>query len=151
MSEQQTYPEFSCGNTQLQRFLLRIAAIIQFTALPGIILPRQATEKLCWLMGLGQPLMVPMLIYTAGGCAYVYLTAGILFWIASNDVIRYRPLIIACGWIYLVGCPAFLWIDSQAGLPAWWTAMDSLSCLVLGALLLWSCYTRRQKHTAISP
>ena len=37
----------------LQRLLLRIAAVVQFTAIPGAILPREAVEKLLWLMGLG--------------------------------------------------------------------------------------------------
>lgn len=143
MNDQKSSSKTTCGNLWLQRLLLRIAAIVQFTALPGIILPREATEKLSWLMGLGQPPMVPLLIYAAGGCAYVYLAAGILFWIASNDVVRHRPIVVASGWIYLVGVPAFLWIDGQAGLPSWWIAMDTLSCLILGAALLRACHPRK--------
>ncbi|MDD4870115.1 MAG: hypothetical protein PHR77_06110 [Kiritimatiellae bacterium] len=145
MNDKETLPESTCGNIRLQRIILRIAAIVQFTALPGVILPRQAVEKLSWLMGLGQPPMGQLLIYMAGGCAFVYLAEGVLLWMLSNDVVRYRPLVIASAWIYLAGCPAFLWIDSQAGLPNWWTAMDSLSCLIFGAALLWACYPGKRR------
>jgi len=136
----------SCGNLRLQRLILRLAAVIQFTALPGALLPRQGTEKLSWLMGLGQPPIAPLLIYMAGGCAFVYLAEGVILWMLSNDVARYRPLVIASGWIYLVGGPAFLWIDTQARLPYWWTAMDSVSCLILGATLLWACHKARRRE-----
>lgn len=132
-------PETACGNLRLQRWLLRGAAIVQFTALPGVILPRQAVEKLSWLMGLGEPPQVPLLFYTAGGCAYVYLAEGLLLWVISRDLVRYRPLVILSGWIYLIGGPVFLWIDLQSGLPNWWTAMDSVSCLIFGAAILWAC------------
>jgi hypothetical protein len=138
-------PESGCGNLRLQRWLLRVAAIVQFTALPGVILPREAVEKLSWLMGLGQPPLVPLMIYMAGGCAYVSLAVGVLLWIISNDVVRYRPLVIMSGWISLIGGPGFLWIDYQSGLPHWWTAMDSLSCLIIGAALLWVCRSRKRR------
>jgi hypothetical protein len=131
--------ESTCGNLRLQQILLRFAALVQFTALPGVILPRVALGKLSWLMGLGEPPLVPLMIYMTGGCAYVFLAEGVLLWLLSYDVVRYRPLVIASGWIYLVGGPAFLWIDLHAGLPWWWVVMDSVSCLLIGIGLLWAC------------
>ena len=84
--------------------------------------------------------MVPLFVYIAGGCAYVYFALGMLLWILSNDVVRYRLLVIACAWICLIGGPAFLWIDAQSKLPVWWIAMDSVSCLIFGVALLWACH-----------
>jgi hypothetical protein len=139
MTDQSPVPASAYGNLRLQRWLLRIAAVLQFIALPGALLPRQAVEKFSWLMGLGRPPLVPLLVYFAGGGAYVYLALGVLLWLFSKDVVRYRPLVPATAWISLVGGPAFLWIDTQSGLPRWWVAMDSLSCLLFGAALLWSC------------
>jgi len=57
--------------------------------------------------------------------------------------VRYRPLVLASAWICLLGAPAYLWIDTQSGLPCWWVAMDSLSCLLFGAAILWACHTAR--------
>ena len=117
MQDRNTMSGLSCGNLRIQRLVLRVAAVIQFTALPGALLPRQGTEKLSWLMGLGEPPMVPLMVYMAGGCAFVYLAEGVILWLLSRDVVRYRPLVIASGWIYVAGGPAFLWIDTQAGSP----------------------------------
>jgi hypothetical protein len=139
------FPAPICGNVRLQRWILRIAAIFQFTALPGIILPRQAIEKFSWLMGQGQPPLVPLMVYLTGGGAFVYLVLGALLWLFSTDVVRYRPLVIASAWICLIGGPAFLWIDSQSRLPAWWVAMDCASCLIIGAALLWACYSGKRR------
>jgi len=148
MSDEISYTASACGNVCWQRRLLRLAAIFQFIALPGIILPRVATEKLSWLMGQGQPSLTPLLIYLAGGCAFVYFVLGVLLWIFSNDVVRYRPLVIASAWICLLGAPAFLWIDTQSHLPAWWVAMDSVSCLLFGIVLLWACYAGQRRQNS---
>ncbi len=133
----------ACGSVLWQRRLLRLTAIFQFIALPGFILPHIAAEKLSWLMGQVQPVLTPLLVYLAGGCAFVCFVLGILLWMFSNDVVRYRPLIIVSSWICLLGAPAFLWIDTQSHLPAWWVAMDSVSCLLFGVALLWACHAGR--------
>jgi len=35
-------------------------------------------------------------------------------------------------------------MDTQSHLPAWWVAMDSVSCLLFGVALLWACYAGRR-------
>lgn len=127
------------GRERAQRWLLRSAAMILFTGLPGILLPRVAIEKYSWLMRLEQPNLQPLMVYLGGNAGYVFVVLGILVWLISNDVVRYRPLVIACGWMFLAGGPAYLSIDLQCPLPAWWVAMDSLSCILLGGGLLWAC------------
>ena len=145
MNDAAPLPPSACGNVRLQRRLLRLAAICQFITLPGIILPRMTIEKFSWLMGQGQPPLVPLMVYLTGGGAYINFVLGVLLWMFSNDVARYRPLVIASAWICLVGCPAFLWIDTQSHLPAWWVAMDSVSCLLFGVALLWACYAGKSR------
>lgn len=135
-----TTPAPTPGNPRLQRLILRVAAASSLLALPAVLLPRLAAEEFSWFMGLGRPEVTPLLAYLAGGGAYVYLAAGLLLWGISLDVARHRPLVILSAWIFLVGGPAFLWIDSRAGLPGWWVALDGLSCLVFGAALLWACH-----------
>lgn len=58
-------------------------------------------------------------------------------------MIRYAPLIRLVAWIYLICRPLFLWIDSQAGLPKWWMAMDTVGSMACGAALLLACHSRR--------
>lgn len=129
----------ACGNLRLQRLILRITALISLIALPAIILPRLAMEKLSWLTGFGQPPDVPLLVYVAAGGAAVFVGQAGFLWILSGDVVRYRPLVLYVGWVYTACGPAFLWIDRDAGMPHWWVAMDSLGSLIVGGTLLWAC------------
>ncbi len=139
-------PETACGQISLQRWLLRFAALVQFTGLPGAILPRAAVENLSWLMGFGRPALDPLTIYISGNAGYVFVAVGILVWAISNDVVRYRPLVILCGWLYLIGAPIYLSIDLQCPLPWWWIAADTVGCVLIGGGILWACRRR-----ALSP
>lgn len=130
------------GNPRLQRLILRIVALVSLIALPAIIAPRLAAEKLSWVMGFGQPPMTPLMLYMMAGGAAVFVGQAVLLWAISGDVIRYAPLIRLVAWIYLICGPLFLWIDSQAGVPKWWMVMDFAGCIVGGAALLWACYSR---------
>lgn len=129
------------GNLRFQRLILRVAALASFLATPAIVLPRMTVEKLSWLMGFGQPPELPLLIYVTAGGSCVLVAEALLLWIISGDVVRYRPLVTFVAWFFLAAAPLFLWIDSQAGLPRWWIAMDTLSCLSLGGALVWACYS----------
>lgn len=135
-------PDRAYGNLRIQRWLLRIAALVQFTGLPGALLPGEAIEKYSWLMGFGQPDLGPITIYLSGNAGYVFVAFGIVVWVISTDLVRYRPLVTLCGWIYLIAAPAYLSIDLQCPLPWWWVAMDSVSCLIIGAGILWACRPR---------
>lgn len=135
------------GNLRVQRWLLRFTAVVLFTGLPGAILPRVAIEKFCWLMGLDKPSLQPITVYLGGNAGYVFFAFGVLVWVISNDVVRYRPLVILCGWIYLFGAPAYLAINLQCPLPWWWVAMDSVSNLLVGAGILWACRPRAPAAT----
>ena len=132
-----------CGNLRLQRIILRVQALMALLTVPALFVPEFMLEKLSWMGGFGQPPMLPLTLYLlAGGCAVFIALAG-MQWIVSTDVVRHRPLVLFAAWGYLVCGPLFLWIDSHVGLPHWWIAMDSLSCLLSGILLLWACRPRR--------
>ncbi len=128
------------SNPRGQRLVLRLIAITSLIALPAIIVPRLAAEKLSWLVGFGQPPLTPLLLYMMAGGAAVFVGQAVLLWAMSADVTRYQPLIRLVAWIYLACGPLFIWIDSQAGMPLWWQLMDVCGCILAGAVLLWSCY-----------
>ncbi len=130
------------GHPRLQRLVLRAIALVSFIALPAIVIPQLAVEKFSVLLGFGKPPPLPLLIYMTAGAACVYVGQGFLLWLMSGDVMRYRPLIVFCGWAYLAFGPLFLWIGLHAGMPTFQVVADSLSCAVAGAALLISCFWR---------
>jgi hypothetical protein len=123
---------------RLQRLILRVVALVSLAAVPAILMPRLAAQKLSWLMGFDQAPITPLLLYMMAGGSCVFVGQAVMLWVLSGDVVRYQPLVRVVAWIYLVCAPLFLWIDSQAGLPAWWVAMDSLGCFIAGAALAWT-------------
>lgn len=128
------------GSPRIQRVVLRVIAAVSFIALPAIFAPRLAVKKFSALMGFGEPPHLPLLIYMTSGASCVYVGQGLLLWFVSRDVVRYRPLIVFCGWAYLAFSPLFLWIDISAGMPSFQVAADSLSCLLAGGALLVACH-----------
>lgn len=80
------------GHPRLQRLILRIVALISLIALPAIIAPCLAAEKLSWVMGFGQPPMTPLMLYMMAGGAAVFVGQAVLLWAMSGDVIRYDPI-----------------------------------------------------------
>ena len=118
---------------------LRILAILQL--LTGLI----AVIPISWIaswhhwLGLGRIPDDATLRYVIRGGAFVQAAIGVLLWIIANDVLRYRTLVLAVGWIYLVSGPAFYLIDSIAGMPRFWSLFDAFSCLIVGILTLAFC------------
>ena len=127
---------------RLQRLVLRISAVASLIGLPAVFVPRVAAEKLSWIMGLGQPPMIPLMLYMMAGGAAVFVGQAVLLWALSTDVVRYQPLVRLMAWCYIVIGPLFLWIDKQAGLPSWWILMDGAGSFGEGAVLLWACCAR---------
>jgi hypothetical protein len=128
------------GNPQLQRLILRLAAVMAILTIPAVLLPRMAVEKLSWMIGFGQPSDVPLIYYLVGGGSAVYVLLSAMLWLISGDMVRYRPLVVFSAWAFLACGPIYLSIDLQSRMPLWWVTMDTASCLAAGAALLWACY-----------
>jgi len=118
---------------------LRFVAIVQMLTLGIVFVPEGwLAEWHAWL-GLGPMPDAAFLRYVVRGASYCQAAIGLLLWVMATDVVRYRPLVITTGAIYLVGGPAFYFIDAVAGLPRWWCLMDGVSCLLIGGVLLALC------------
>ena len=124
---------------RVQIWMLRIMIAILLTGLPGALLPAIAFRKFSWLMGYGEPPLVPLTVYLAGNAGFAYVAIAALFWVISQDLVRCQPLVRVCGWTMAIAGPAYLSIDLQSSLPWWWTMMDALGCLLIGLILLWAC------------
>jgi hypothetical protein len=88
-----------------------------------------------WL-GLGHLPDDAVLRYAVRGGAFVQGAIGVLIWVIATDVVRYRPLVLTVGGIYLVSGPAFYFLDSAVGMPPFWGMMDGAACFLIGSVLL---------------
>ena len=79
----------------------------------------------------------PLTFYLARNLSLLYGFVGAFLLAVSLDLPRYRELIryAALGTI-LFGVLQLI-VDTQAGLPAWWTWGESMSTLLGGVLLYW--------------
>lgn len=78
------------GNLRLQRLILRLMAATTLIALPAVILPRLAVEKLSWLTALKESPHSPLLIYMMAGGSAVYVAQGVLLWMISCGSKRFQ-------------------------------------------------------------
>ena len=118
---------------------LRFIAVLQILTGAVVFMPVMWIAHWHSWLGLGPLPDDAVLHYVIRGGAYAQGAIGVLLWVMATDIVRYRPLVIATALIYLVGAPAFYFIDSLAGMPRFWCIFDSVSCLLLGAILLALC------------
>lgn len=129
---------------------IRVIAILQLLTTGLCFVPESVLESLYAWGGLGHLPHLPFLCYVIRGASYCQGAIGVLLWIIGTDVVRYRPLAIATGGIYLVAAPAFWAIHAIAGMPRWWAIMDTVACFFFGATLLVLCWLARPR-SSVSP
>ncbi|TVP96985.1 MAG: hypothetical protein EA381_16190 [Planctomycetaceae bacterium] len=95
-----------------------------------------------WIVSIGERLGfapfpdAPLTHYLARNLSLMYgFVGGLIWWIAS-DLARYRslvsPLAVA---VVLFGLSQAV-VDTQAGMPIWWIAYESVSTILGGVMLL---------------
>jgi hypothetical protein len=122
---------------QLLKLLLRLAAIFEMLAFIAVVMPRSWMEVSHEWLGMGQMPDGPLIMFLIRQASFTYGAHGILMWVLSLDVDRFRPLIILTGITFLIAAPVFFLIDYTYGMPLWWTLSDPISCGFLGAAILW--------------
>jgi len=131
-------------------YFLRFIAIVQLLTFGLCFLPKSSFADLYAWTGLGHMPHLPFLDYVIRGASYCQGAIGLLLWVIATDVIRYRPLVVITGVIYLVGAPVFYLIHASAGMPHWWAVMDTVSCFFVGAVLLTLCFLSARGAARIS-
>lgn len=121
---------------------LRAAGAVEMLAFVSVVMPRGWMEASHRWLGLGEMPESAVLMFMIRQASYVYGMHGIFLWLLASDVERYRPLVVFTGATFLLAAPVFFVIDHTAGMPLWWTVMDSLGCGVFGALVLWAARGR---------
>jgi len=132
-------PDGASLGERLLVWLLRFEAAVLLLAFPTMLLPvswMAATHR--WL-GLGEFPATPLVDYLCRSIAALYGFHGVLVWIVSTDVRRYRALVSYLAIMGLLFGVAILAVDLHAGMPWHWALFEGppifASAIVIGLLL----------------
>jgi len=121
---------------RLQAWVLRLAGSVELLAFFAVIVPRSWMASAHGWLGLGEMPDGAITMFMIRQASFTYGLHGVLLWLMSSDVIRFRPLVLFTGVSYLLAGPVFFLIDLTTGMPWFWTAGDTVASVSLGAALL---------------
>jgi len=93
-----------------------------------------------WLGLGGEMPQDALLTYLARWSCFDYGMVGFILWIIATDVVKYRPLVILTGLVFVIAAPVAVFIDTTAGMPMFWCIIESVGCLFVGSVLLGLCF-----------
>lgn len=105
------------------------------SAFLAVFLPVDSMASTHRWLGLGEFPRTPIVDYLARSVAAFYGFHGVLLFVISTDVVRYRPLVWYVAAMNVVFGLMVLAIDLHAGLPAPWTAFEGPPVVVIGLLV----------------
>ena len=116
-------------------FLLRFGAVLTGSAFLAVFLPVDSMASTHRWLGLGEFPRTPIVDYLARSVAALYGFHGVLLFVISTDVLRYRALVWYVAAMNVVFGFMLLAIDLHAGLPAYWTAFEGPPVVIIGMLV----------------
>ena len=120
----------------LQIWLLRLTGSVELGAFVAVAMPREWMEVGHTWLGLGEMPEGAIVNFIIRQASFTYGLHGVLLWLLSWDVVRFRPLVVFTGISYVVAAPVFFMIDMISGMPWFWKVGDAGSCLCFGIVLL---------------
>jgi len=118
------------------KICLWIAGVGCLLSVFGMFLPMSAIESIAKFFGIESLPDSPLLVYAVRLMSGTYAAVGVFFIILALDPMKYGVMVPFSG----VGAVFVGVVCAIAGLltamPLWWFLGDSLSCLVLGVLIL---------------
>ena len=116
-------------------FLLRCGAVLTGSAFLAVFLPVEWMASTHRWLGLGELPRTPLVDYLARSVAALYGFHGVLLFIISTDVVRYRALVWYVAVMNILFGFMLLAIDIHAGLPAYWIAVEGPPVIMIGVLV----------------
>jgi len=130
------------------KICLWIAGVACLLSVFGMFLPISAWECIAKFFGIELPLDLPLFEYAARVMSATYAAVGVFFVILALNPTRYGVMVPFSG----IGAVFVGVVCGIAGLRAaistWWFLGDSLSCLVLGVLILVFWHQSKQSSAA---
>ena len=117
--------------------LLRVGGCILVTAFPAMVLPvswMAATHR--WL-GLGAFPETLLVDYLTRSISALYGFHGVLLFVISRDLMRYRPIVVYVGVMSVLFGVMMIAVDLHAGVPLRWVMAEGPVIVVLGGVILY--------------
>ncbi|MFO0929002.1 MAG: hypothetical protein U0736_18605 [Gemmataceae bacterium] len=118
-------------------WLLRGCGVVLACALPAAFLPTGWMDAVHRAVGLGELPRTPLVEYLTRSLSLLYASYSPLYFLASDDVRRYRTLILVLAITH--GGSGFLLfgLDLWAGMPLPWTLTEGPMVVLLGVSIAW--------------
>lgn len=127
------------ASPRLVAFSLRVlAGFIALNSL-SVFLPLTWIDSVLSWSGVGHVPDEMLFQYLLRGAGVLLLAIAVLIWMIAADVVRYQPLVIVVGMLFLVGAPVSWLIDAFVGLPLWWRLLDAAICVLGGGVPVLFC------------
>ena len=129
------------------KICLWIAGILCLPAVVGLFLPLSACESVTGFFGIETLPDSPLVMYAIRVTSAMCVGIGVFFIILALNPVKYGVLVPFSGIVsVLLGVVCGI-TGPAVGMPPQWYLGDSLSCLVLGVLIL--VFWRKAKQTAL--
>ncbi len=116
---------------------LRVVGGVSLLAFAAAVMPEQWMVDIAGRLGFDPFPESPLTFYLARNLSLLYGFVGLALIVLSLDLPRYFPLVRYAAYGTMLFAVLQLIVDSQSGLPSWWTWGESLSTFCGGVLLGW--------------
>ena len=116
--------------------VLRVGGSVLCLAAGAMLLPRETMVASNRWLGLEPLVETPLVLYLARSTSALYALRGLSYFIAASDPVRYRPFIVFIGATNVAFGLALGVVGVTAGMPPWWTALESPVVIGTGILIL---------------
>jgi len=117
-------------------WLFRATGGVETMAFVAVVLPFEWMAASHEWIGLGELADEPVVRYLIRSVSFFYGVHGVLMWLVSMNVRRFRPLVVFIGLTYVIASPVIGWITVREGMPWWWTLGEAGSLAAVGLVTL---------------
>ncbi|MFP4107372.1 MAG: hypothetical protein ACLFVU_14990 [Phycisphaerae bacterium] len=115
---------------------LKLGGVMMMFALVGVFMPRSLMEQGHRMIGMGEFPESPIMEYLARATSAFYTFFGVILWICSTDVRRYKTITDASA-VFLIALSAVVLVYGfLIDLPMLYFGADVVTAVGLGAILL---------------
>jgi len=129
---------------------LRVIGAVTMVAFAAAVMPQT------WIIGFAQWLGfdpfpdAPLTHYLARNLSLIYGFVGALVWWIGSRLDQYRSLVSPLAWAVVAFGVGRAVVDTQAGMPLWWTAGESISSIVGGLTIVWFDRVATDEHSNVT-
>jgi hypothetical protein len=116
--------------------MLRFGGTVLCSAAAAVLLPREVMAAANDWLGLAPLPDAPIVYYLARSTSALYALRGAIYFLAASDPVRYRSLIVLLAVTNVIYGVTLAFIGSTAGMPLWWTGVESPFVIITGLVLL---------------